>query len=145
MKNYFIMTKCMFPLSKPKKIFHDIYFDNPRNITEIKKVAEVLKKANYIYPTFPENYNQVNKDYVSLEYIRDCFYDTYKEIDDVKCRKEENHYKNIYYHLARNWIIVRIGNYSSIDDNISVDNISVPSGKIIRVFSNEHFAEYEKQ
>lgn len=104
----YIMTMCMFPLLEKKEILKGIYFDNPKNIDEIKQVAEILRKANYSYSPFPETYKQVGEKYISLEFIKDKFYEKYKNDKNIQTRKDKNKYKNIYYHLAKNWVIVRI-------------------------------------
>lgn len=43
----FILTHCMYPMDKKLEL-KDCCFDNPRTSQEIKAVAQILKKANFI-------------------------------------------------------------------------------------------------
>lgn len=133
MKNGYVMTMCMFPLLEKKEILKGIYFDNPQNIDEIKQVAEILRKANYSYSPFPETYKQFGKEYISLEFMKDKYYERYKNDKDIQTRKSENKYKNVYYHLAKNWVIVRI------DDDIKKEEVKIELAKISSAIDEKNY------
>ena len=145
MNNNYIMTRCMFPLSEKKKILNNIYFDNPRNIEEVKKVAQVLKEANYSYSHFPENYKQVGEGDVSLEYIKDMFYKRYNDNLGTQTSHKNNKYKNIYYHLAKNWVIMRINNGCKNDSkNFELQNFKENSDIKKTIVVHNTCTEHEK-
>jgi len=102
------MTKCIFPLNKGLKLLDNLYFDNPRSFEEIKEIASIIKKANHMYSPLPENkmYDEEGKEFISLELLLNELLENYKADYDVNLKNQKK-YKNIYYQLACNWVILR--------------------------------------
>lgn len=73
----FILTNCMYPIDKRLEL-KNCCFDNPRTSQEIRAVAQILKKANYIENTpIPETYEQFGKEVINLEMIVDKYFERY--------------------------------------------------------------------
>ena len=73
----FVLTHSMYPLDN-KLNLKDCCFDNPRTSEEIKAVAQLLKKANYIGKSaFPETYEQFGSEVINLEMIVDKYFEKY--------------------------------------------------------------------
>ena len=115
----------MFPLVERKEILKGVYFDNPRTNVEVKMVASILRRACSSLIPFSEI-----KDTILLKKVKDIFYEKYKDNDVVQLSKKENQYKNIYYHLAKNWIIIR---FDYQDGVINEENTLLSNEEIIRL------------
>lgn len=103
----FILTHCMYPIDKRLEL-KDCCFDNPRTSQEIKAVAQILKKANFIGDAaFPETYKQFGKEVISLEMIIDKFFERYNLDRKYLLKKNGKEYSDIYYKMAKNWVILR--------------------------------------
>lgn len=111
MNDNILITQYFYPLPEggTKKFFGGIYFDNPRTKSEIKFVADYIKKINYSSNMpFPEKDSQVPKDCITLWWIIDNIYknnQTDKTIN--RYYKQAKKMKNVYYALAKMWIIIR--------------------------------------
>lgn len=130
-----IMTYCMFPLLERKNILKGVYFDNPRTMKEIEIVANILREAYTSFIPFSEI-----KDTVLLEKVKDTFYEKYKDNETVQLSKKDNHYKNIYYHLAKNWVIVR---FDSQDGVINEGNTILSNEEIVRLDGQDLLNNYK--
>lgn len=103
----FVLTHSMYPLDNKLKL-KDCYFDNPRTSKEIKAVAQILRKANYIGKTaFPETYEQFGKEVISLEMIIEKYFERYNLDRKYLQKKNGKEYSDIYYKMAKNWVILR--------------------------------------
>ena len=103
----FILTHSMYPIDKKLEL-KDCCFDNPRTSQEIKAVAQILKKANFIgNAAFPETYEQFGKEVISLEMIIDLFFERYNLDRKYLLRKNGKEYSDVYYKMAKNWVILR--------------------------------------
>ena len=107
----YIITQYFYPISKQdiKPFWNGMYFDNPRNSDEINKIASLLKRINFEDERpFPEEEHQVGKDYITLRYLINTFFENNQ--DKPVCKEFYNKHgkeKNIYKVLAKMWIIVR--------------------------------------
>lgn len=115
--NYgFIMTRTIYPLDEKKEILGKYYFDNPRTREEIKEVATKLKKINFIDNTpFPETIKQFGDEVISLESMLEDFYLGHNLDRKHLKNKKGYEYKDIYYKLATNWIILRFNDVNTTE------------------------------
>ena len=103
----FVLTHSMYPLEN-KLNLKDCCFDNPRTSKEIKAVAQLLKKANYIGKSaFPETNEQFGSEVINLEMIVDKFFEKYNLDRKYLKKKNGEEYTDIYYKMAKNWVILR--------------------------------------
>ena len=103
----FILTHSMYPIDKKLEL-KDCCFDNPRTFQEIKAVAQILKKANFIgHAAFPETYEQFGKEVISLEMIIDNYFKRYNLDRKHLLKKNGKEYSDVYYKMAKNWVILR--------------------------------------
>lgn len=115
--NYgFIMTRTIYPLDEKKEILGKYYFDNPKTSEEIKEVATKLKKINFIDNTpFPETIKQFGDEIISLESMLEDFY-LENNLDRKHLKNKKGYeYKDIYYKLATNWIILRFNDVNTTE------------------------------
>lgn len=103
----FILTYCMYPIDKKLEL-KNCCFDNPRTSQEIKAVAQILKKANYIENMpIPETYEQFGKEVINLEMVVDKYFEKYNLDRKYLYTKNGKKYSDIYYKMAKNWVILR--------------------------------------
>ncbi len=77
-------------------------FDNPRTSQEIRAVAQILKKANYIENTpIPETYEQFGKEVINLEMIVDKYFERYNLNKKIFIHEKWKKYSDIYYKMAK--------------------------------------------
>ena len=110
MNSNFIMANCLYPLKDKMKILDMFYFDNPRTINEIKEIATILKDANYMYSPLPEMplFDNEGKEFLSLKSLLEATYKNYAKGKYIDLNKKK--YKNIYYQLASDWVVLRYEN-----------------------------------
>ena len=103
----FILTNCMYPIDKRLEL-KNCCFDNPRTSQEIRAVAQILKKANYIENIpIPETYEQFGKEVINLEMIVDKYFERYNLNKKYLYTRNGKKYSDIYYKMAKNWVILR--------------------------------------
>lgn len=111
MNEKIILTQYFYPLQNggTEHFFGGIYFDNPRTKDEIKYVADFIKKLNYSSNRpFAEKETQVPEDCITLWWIVDNIYKNNKENNIVsQYYNKVKKLKNVYYALAKMWIIIR--------------------------------------
>lgn len=98
----FLLTKYVYPLERATTPFWDnIYFDNPRNSTEIEIIANFLKRV-------------ITSNIKGLAFSEDDLSHFLKDFFQKKSiNKNLDMYDDIYHKLASIWIIVR---YNSSGD-----------------------------
>lgn len=126
MNEKIILTQYFYPLKEggTERFFGGIYFDNPRTKKEIKYVADFIRHLNYSSNRpFPEKASQVPEDCLTLWSVVENIYINNKEESVVsKYYQNVKKLKNVYYALAKMWIIVRC---DKIIDETALDQIYI--------------------